>query len=37
MFIYDDPINIVPSLFNHKIAAGHAIAVSGNDQLIIIV
>ena len=29
MFIYDDPINIVPSLFNRKIATGHAIAVSG--------
>lgn len=29
MFIFDDPINIVPSLFNRKIATGHAIAVSG--------
>lgn len=30
LFIYDDPMNIVPSLFNRKIATGHAIAVSGN-------
>ena len=30
LFIFDDPINIVPSLFNRKIATGHAIAVSGN-------
>jgi hypothetical protein len=30
LFMYDDPINIVPSLFNRKIATGHAIAVSGN-------
>ena len=29
LFMYDDPINIVPSLFNRKIATGHAIAVSG--------
>ena len=29
LFIYDSPFNIVPSLFNRKIALGHAIAITG--------
>ena len=29
VFFYDSPLNIVPSLFNRKIAGGHAMAITG--------
>jgi hypothetical protein len=29
LFVYDSPLNIVPSLFNRKIASGHAMAITG--------
>jgi hypothetical protein len=29
LFLYDDPKNVVPSLFNRKIAMGHAMAITG--------
>lgn len=29
LFVYDSPLNIVPSLFNRNIASGHAIAITG--------
>lgn len=29
VFFYDSPLNIVPSLFNRKIAGGHAVAITG--------
>jgi len=29
LFLYDNPCNIVPSLFNRRIASGHAMAITG--------
>ena len=30
IFFYDSPLNIIPSLFNRRIAGGHAMAITGN-------
>ena len=29
LFLYDNPLNVIPSLFNRRIAGGHAVALTG--------